>query len=82
MTTITVESNEQGQITVSVDGGEPQPVQSAEEACQVIEQAFGGGDEENAQETAAEPGEEPGEAAFQGGFNQVRQGGLNAQGPM
>ena len=73
MTTITVESNEQGQITVSVDGGEPQPVQSAEEACQVIEQAFG-------QPDADEQGQ--GEQEFAGGFNQVRQGGLNAQGPM
>lgn len=40
MPSVTV-SDDQGQLTVTVDGGQPVPVQSAEEACAIVEQTFG-----------------------------------------
>lgn len=40
MPSVTV-SGEAGQITVTVDGGQPVPVKSAEEACAIVEQTFG-----------------------------------------
>jgi hypothetical protein len=40
MPTVTV-SDDQGQLVVTVDGGQPVPVKSAEEACAIVEQTFG-----------------------------------------
>jgi hypothetical protein len=42
MTTIHIEQDEQGIITVAVDDGEPAQVASAEEACAIVESALGG----------------------------------------
>ncbi len=50
MTTITV-SDDSGQLTVSMDGQET-PVESAEQACQMIEQAFGQSDQDDAMASA------------------------------
>lgn len=41
MATYTIETGEQG-CTLSVDGGEPQPMESVMQACEAIEQAEGG----------------------------------------
>ena len=51
MPTVTV-SDQGGQLTVSIDNGEPQPVQNAEDACQIVEATFGGGMEEQSEEQA------------------------------
>jgi hypothetical protein len=54
---------------VTVDGGQPQPVQSAEEACSIVEQTFGQPDGDEQAGPMAEQ-------AMAAGFNQVRGGGL------
>ena len=56
MPTVTI-TDDGGQLTVTVDGGEPQPVQNAEDACQVVEATFG------------QPDADDGGAAFEAGFN-------------
>lgn len=40
MPSVTV-SDDQGQLMVTVDGGQAVPVKSAEEACAIVEQTFG-----------------------------------------
>lgn len=71
MTTITI-TDEQGQLMVAVDGGEPMPVENAAMACQVVEKAFGQPDADEAGD-----GEMPAEGGFEAGFRDVRGGGLN-----
>ena len=61
MTTITIEMDEAGAGTMSIDGAEPQPFASAEEVCQVIEAMAG----------QAEP-EEDEAAQMQAGFSAAR----------
>jgi len=51
MPSVTV-SDDQGQLTVQVDGGQAVPVQSAEEACAIVEQTFAGGEPTAAQADA------------------------------
>lgn len=48
MTTITIEMDETGAGTMSIDGAEPAPFQSAEEVCQVIEAMAGQPDADEA----------------------------------
>ena len=75
MATILIEQDDQGVITVTVDGGEPMPVEGAEGACEIVEGVLGGGEAEE------EGGEMPmTEEDFAGGFNAVRQGGINGRG--
>lgn len=70
MTTYVIETSEQG-VTLTIDGGEPQPLESVEMACEAIEQAEG----------VEEPGEMEGQASeaegMAAGFAGVRGGGLN-----
>lgn len=73
MTTISV-SDDTGQLTMTVDGGEPQQIQTADDACQVIEQTFGQPDGEMAPEEMTTDGME---SDMQAGFQAVRGGGLN-----
>lgn len=61
MTTYTIETSGQG-VTLSVDGGEPQPLESVEQACEAIEQAEGV--------------EEPGEAEMQAQEQQGMEAGF------
>lgn len=80
MTTVTITS-ENGQVTVAVDGGEPQPVESAQAACEMAEQALGGaeGDEGMPPEGLTSEGMEGPAAeqdAMNAGFAGVRGGGL------
>lgn len=70
MPTITV-TDQGGTLTVTVDGGQPTPVQTAEEACSIIEQTFG---QPDGDEQAPGP---MADQAMAAGFNQVRGGGLN-----
>ena len=81
MTTITI-SDDSGQLTVSIDGGEPEPIQNAEDACQVVEQTFA--QQEESKEVTPEQMNTEGleqagmaEQDMAAGFNQVRGGGLN-----
>lgn len=67
MITIHIEQDDAGQVTVAVDGGEPVPVQGAEGACEMVEQALGGGEMDKAADA---------EAAMGAGFQGVRGGGL------
>ena len=48
MTTITVELSEDGTGTISIDGSEPVPFQSAEQVCSAIETLAGQPDEDEA----------------------------------
>ena len=48
MTTITIEMDETGAGTMSIDGAEAAPFASAEEVCQVIEAMAGQPDEDEA----------------------------------
>ena len=66
MPTITISGEPGQQITVTVNGGQPVPVQSAEEACAIIEQTFGGAPE--GEEQAGPLADQ----AMQAGFNQAR----------
>jgi len=68
MTTITI-TDEGGQLTIAIDGAEPQPVQNVEDACQAIESAFGQPEQAQAQGMA--------EQDMMSGFQSVRGGGLN-----
>ena len=68
MTTVTI-SNDEGQLTIAVDGGEAQPLDGGEQTCQAVEEVFGGQEQESPQEDQGE--------AFEAGFNQQRGGGLN-----
>ncbi len=61
---------------MSVDGGEPQPIQNAEDACQVIEQTFGQGQGDDPAEMTTE-GMEQDQGGFEAGFQGVRGNGLN-----
>ena len=84
---IVVTQDDQGAITVAVDGGQPTPVKDEEEALYAVAKEIVApqGDAEDPQENAAEGGqEEPGEAAgqFEQGFGSVRGQGLNGQGGM
>lgn len=83
---IEVMQDEEGAIFIAMDGGEPEEVESAEAASEMIMQALSGEDDadsmggmedmtEEAQMKAAMPKEEDGKA-FSGGFNAVRNGGL------
>lgn len=76
MPTVTI-TDENGQLTVTVDGGEPQPVQNAEDACQVVEATFGqpDGDDTMAPEELNTEGMEGDQ--FEAGFGNVRGAGLN-----
>lgn len=76
MTTLTI-SNDSGQLTVAVDGGEPQPIQNAEDACQVVEQTFSQpqSDALPPKGISTEGAEEAG--SFEGGFSGIRGAGLN-----
>lgn len=69
MKVIRIEQDDQGVITVAVDDGDPMPVENTEGACEIVEGVLGGGEKEE---------EDQGAAAFAGGFNDVRQGGLNS----
>lgn len=56
MATYTIETGDQG-CTLTVDGGEPQPMESVEQACEAIEQAEGGGqDNEQAEQQGMQQG--------------------------
>lgn len=78
MKSILIEQDDQGVITVAVDGGEPMPVEGAEGACEIVEGVLGG---ETETENEGEGGEMPmSEEDFAGGFNAVRQGGINGRG--
>jgi phage terminase large subunit GpA-like protein len=59
MTTYVIETGEQ--VMLSIGGGEPQPMESVEAACEAIEQAEG----------MQEPMEDEG-AAMQAGFDKAR----------
>lgn len=74
MKTIHIEQDDQGVITVAIDGGEPQPVQNAEDACQVVEATLGQPDADDTmqQEQAQQQG------GFEQGFADVRGKGLGA----
>jgi hypothetical protein len=61
MTAYTIETGEQ--VTLSIDGGEPQPVESIEAACEAIEQAEGLG---SPQEDAMEAEQQGMQAGFAG----------------
>jgi hypothetical protein len=87
MKIIEVMQDEEGLIFVAMDGGEPEEVESAEAASEMVMQVLSGGmgeDDamegmeemtEQAQMKAAMPSKEEG-AEFSGGFNSVRNGGL------
>ena len=74
MPSLTISQNEQGQMTITLDGAEPQPIEGVEQACQVVQEVFGGQE----QESPAEDQQEGAGAAFEQGFGGVRNGGLNA----
>ena len=74
MTTVTI-SNDEGQLTITVDGGEAQPLDGVEQACQAVEEVFGAQEQESPQEDAGEPMEA--QQGFEQGFGNVRGGGLN-----
>ena len=65
---ITINQDEQGAITVAMDGQPPAPVEGVEQVCQMIEQALGGAGEQSPQAA---------DAAMAQGFQGVRGGGLN-----
>jgi hypothetical protein len=87
MKMIEVMQEEEGMIFVAMDGGEPEEVESAEAAGEMVMQVLSGGmgeDDamegmeemtEEAQIKAAMPSKEEG-AEFAGGFNAVRNGGM------
>lgn len=66
MPSITI-AGEPGSITVTVDGGEPVPVKSAEEACAIIEQTFGA-------PAPAEGGGDPMGEDYMAGIGQAKSG--------
>ena len=73
MPSITI-TDEGGSLSISMDGGEPQPIEGVEQACQVVEEVFGGQE----QESPAEDAGDGAGAAFEQGFGGVRNGGMNA----
>ena len=81
MATVTI-SDDQGQLMVTVDGGEPQPVQNAEDACQIVEATFNQPDQDdqsmNPEDMTTEGMEQMSEEDAMGaGFKGVRGSGLN-----
>lgn len=80
MKTITIEMDDEGMITMSMDGGEPMPMESAEATCEMLEEVLmsdSGMEDGMASEQdqvkeamAAEKADE--EAGFNQGFKQVR----------
>lgn len=75
MPTITI-TDESGQLTIAVDEGEPQPIESVEQACQAVEQVFVGSNEEQT-EPVDNMQEDQAEQAFAGGFQGIRGNGIN-----
>lgn len=81
MTTITI-TNDGGQITVAMDGGEPQPVESVEAACMAVEQALGAPDADDGAlppEGITSDGMEQEQSAMDQGFAATRGGGIGAR---
>lgn len=90
---ITIKGDDQGGIQMTYNG-QPVPIQTAEEAMQVVAEVLqqgAGTDPESAAEDQGEPMEAPAEGqgemppeedeeAFANGFKGVRNGGLNGRG--